>query len=143
MISKKKPAIFQPKFDVVSCFIENNGRFLLLKRSLDKPQGGTWGMPAGKVSEGESLKQATIREIKEEIGLVIGENDLAKPVKMYVKYPEYDYVYYVYSLSVENELKINLNPVEHTEHKWVSAEEALTMELIQDEDTCIKLFYNL
>jgi 8-oxo-dGTP diphosphatase len=37
---------------------------------------GEYGLPAGHVDGGESLKQACIREAKEEIGIDISENDL-------------------------------------------------------------------
>ena len=51
MIFPRKPVNFHPKFDVVSCFLDKEDKFLLLKRSPNKPQGSTWAMPAGKVEK--------------------------------------------------------------------------------------------
>lgn len=43
-------------------------RILLVKRATD-PGKGTWSIPGGAVRLGESLKEAVVREVKEETGL--------------------------------------------------------------------------
>ena len=37
---------------VAGCFCSVGNKFLLLKRHSDKPQGGTWCLPAGKIEKG-------------------------------------------------------------------------------------------
>ena len=49
--------------------IQYGGRYLLMKRAAHKGNGGMWEFPGGKVDPGESLQQAVIREIKEELNL--------------------------------------------------------------------------
>lgn len=46
------------------------GRVLLVRRS-HKPDAGKWGFPGGKIEWGESLEQATERELMEETGLTV------------------------------------------------------------------------
>jgi 8-oxo-dGTP pyrophosphatase MutT (NUDIX family) len=53
---------------VVGCFLEYDGRFVLLHRLSHKPDGDSWGLPAGKVDPGESAEAAIIRELHEETG---------------------------------------------------------------------------
>ncbi|MCK4453977.1 NUDIX hydrolase [Candidatus Parcubacteria bacterium] len=54
----------------VTCLIENNGRFLLIKRSSKEDYyGGKWVFPGGKVEREEDVIQTLLREIKEETGL--------------------------------------------------------------------------
>lgn len=53
---------------VVGCFLEYEGKFVLLHRHAHKPNGGTWGLPAGKVEPGESDTAAVLRELWEETG---------------------------------------------------------------------------
>ena len=55
MIFIDKPNDFNPKFKVASSFIEHKGKILLLHRQNHKPQGNTWGVPAGKVDNGENM----------------------------------------------------------------------------------------
>ena len=75
MIYKERPKNFNPKFDVISCFVEYDGEILLLHRQDHKPEGNTWGVPAGKVDKGESLLEAMTREIQEEIKYVCDNVD--------------------------------------------------------------------
>ena len=141
MISKNEIENFNKKFDVVSAFIEYDGEILLLLRQDHKPQGDTWSMVAGKVSHGESLVDALVREIKEEIGLRIQTRDCKYFETYYVRYPKYDYLYHVYHISLERKPSLNLNLEENKEYQWIKPKDALNLNLIEDEDVCIKWFY--
>ncbi len=71
MISKNPFPNFKKKWDIVGCFIQCNGEFVLLHRSKKDALPNTWGLPAGKKENGETIEQAIIREVKEETGLDI------------------------------------------------------------------------
>ena len=141
MIYLEKPENFNPKFEVVSCFFEQEGKFLLLHRLDSKPQGDTWGVPAGKVEEGESSINAICREIMEETGY--GNFDILPKLTniIFVKYPDYDFVYYIYGLTIEKDYFIKIDPNAHKGFRWVNKEEALKMNLIQDLDACMNLYF--
>ena len=143
MIYKEKPQNFNPKFDVISCFIESDGEILLLHRQDHKPEGNTWGLPAGKVDAGESFLEAMTREVKEETGFVLPSSLLSYFGKVFVKYPEYDFVYHTYHTKLNQRQKVDINNTEHKDFRWISPKNALDMPLIQDLDACIKLFYKL
>jgi 8-oxo-dGTP diphosphatase len=49
---------------------DRNGRYLLVQEKRSDIYG-LWNLPAGKVDEGETLKQAAIREAREETGLEV------------------------------------------------------------------------
>lgn len=64
---------------VVSALIQKQGKVLLVRRPLHKKRGGLWEFPGGKVEKGETLEEAIVRELKEELNLV------AKPIKIIAK----------------------------------------------------------
>ena len=59
----------QVLIDVVAAIIVTDGRFLACRR---KPaRGGLWEFPGGKVEPGESVEEALVREIREELSVEI------------------------------------------------------------------------
>ncbi|MBU0471645.1 MAG: NUDIX hydrolase [Nanoarchaeota archaeon] len=143
MIYKEKPLNFNSKFDVVSCFINYDGKILLLHRQGHKPEGNTWGVPAGKVNKGEQTLKAIIREIQEEAGFKIPSSQIFYFEKIYVKYPKYDFIYHIFHTKLNQKQKVTINHDEHNNYKWVSPEKALNMPLIRNLRDCIILFYKL
>ena len=143
MISDEKPIDFQPKFEVVGCFIEYHNNILLLKRSPFKPQPNTYGTPGGKVKLKETIIEAMIRETEEETSLKLSPNQLQFYKTKYVIYPEYQYLYHMFFYQCTNEPIIKINPTEHQDYIWINPQNALLLNLIQDEDYCIIDYYHL
>ncbi|MEK7452654.1 MAG: NUDIX hydrolase [Patescibacteria group bacterium] len=143
MVSTTEIENFNKNFDVVSVFIEHNEEILLLHRQDHKPQGNTWANVAGKVNGGENLLDALIREVEEEIGLKIKKENYTYFKKYYVRYPGYDFLYHIYHLLLEERPILNLNLEESKDYKWIKPQDALKLDLIQDEDISIKQFYNI
>ena len=52
----------------VGALIVHEGKLLLVKRGVD-PAKGKWSIPGGAVELGEKMRDAVIREVKEECGL--------------------------------------------------------------------------
>lgn len=55
--------------------IVENGRLLLVRRRRE-PEAGRWGLPGGKVDPYETVREATSREIREELGIIIDPTEL-------------------------------------------------------------------
>ena len=62
-------------FNVVICYMENSkGEFLIQRASIQK--GHKYSSTGGHVQAGQTLKEAMVREIKEEIGIDVSEDEL-------------------------------------------------------------------
>ena len=147
MIYTSPPKIFSPRFEVVSCLAEYKNDILFLRRQDHKPQRDKWGIIAGKVDDDEDLKKAILREGCEEAGLLLYPACLQQLPTLYVKYPEYDFVYHTFHISLDFLLDekpdVKLNPVEHKAFLWITAREALGLDLVPDMDACLKMFYKI
>jgi 8-oxo-dGTP diphosphatase len=63
---------------VAACaLIDPEGRVLLARRPEGKKMAGLWEFPGGKLDAGETPEAALIRELKEELGIVVEAKNLA------------------------------------------------------------------
>ena len=75
---------------VAACaLIDVDGRVLLAQRPAGKPMAGLWEFPGGKVEIGERPEDSLIRELKEELGIVVREACLAPLTFASHAYPEF------------------------------------------------------
>jgi 8-oxo-dGTP pyrophosphatase MutT (NUDIX family) len=147
MISEHRFEGFNPKFIVVGCFIEHDGKILMIKRHPLKPEGNTWAGPSGKVDAGETEGEAIVREVYEETGMEIDPEKLIFVERSYVRFPTFDfmYIFFRYILESESRPEVRLSVSEHTEYAWLTPKEALDLgsKLMQDEDYCIRRAYKI
>jgi 8-oxo-dGTP diphosphatase len=69
--------------------IDTDGRVLIAQRPAGKLMAGLWEFPGGKVESGERPEQSLIRELKEELGIVVREECLAPLTFASHLYPEF------------------------------------------------------
>jgi 8-oxo-dGTP diphosphatase len=63
---------------VAACaIVDADGRVLIAQRPAGKPMAGLWEFPGGKVEAGETPEQSLIRELHEELGIIVNEACLA------------------------------------------------------------------
>ena len=75
---------------VAACaLIDVDGRVLLAQRPPGKPMAGLWEFPGGKVESGERPEDSLIRELEEELGIVVKEACLAPLTFASHAYPEF------------------------------------------------------
>ena len=122
------PANFNSKFDIVGCYVEYDGKVIALKRQLHKPQGGQYGLPAGKVDQGEKLAEAMVREIKEETGISISPDKLTLIKSFPTRYPGYDFIFHAFKVTLSEQPKVSINKGEHIHYLWLTPKEILTLE---------------
>ena len=75
---------------VAACaLIDADGRVLIAQRPEGKSMAGLWEFPGGKVETGERPEQSLIRELKEELGIVVKEDCLAPLTFASHRYPDF------------------------------------------------------
>jgi 8-oxo-dGTP diphosphatase len=75
---------------VAACaLVDVDGRVLLAQRPAGKTMAGLWEFPGGKVESGERPEDSLIRELKEELGIVVREACLAPLTFASHAYPDF------------------------------------------------------
>jgi 8-oxo-dGTP diphosphatase len=75
---------------VAACALfDPDGRILLAQRPPGKAMGGLWEFPGGKVESGERPEASLIRELQEELGIVVKEECLAPLTFASHRYPDF------------------------------------------------------
>lgn len=75
---------------VVACaLIDSDNRVLVTQRPEGKALAGLWEFPGGKLETGERPEPALIRELSEELGIIVKEDCLAPLTFASYAYPEF------------------------------------------------------
>lgn len=127
---------------VVAGVINNNGKFLLLKRSSNEsifPE--KWELPSGKVNFGEDPYDALKREIKEETGIDILNARPFMCTHYTIEKPDNKrhtvQIIYLADLSEKPGINIELSN-EHQAYKWISPKELKNLDTFDDMITILE-----
>lgn len=118
---------------VTSAFIQDNNKFLIVKRAADETfLPNMWELPGGKVEPEENPNISVLREIQEECGLKIA---VIKPgvINSYISNERnihYVEIFYFCRI-VDKRIEIKLSK-EHSQYSWISRVE---LENFQSEMT--------
>lgn len=138
-VYEQKPAGFTAQVEAAGGYLWCQNRLLLVRRHENKPQGGTWGIPAGKLEANESPKEAAIREVQEEVGVDISSN-LESMGELYITLPDVSYIYHMFFKPLESFPELTIALEEHVEARWVSTDDALTLPLIKGAKEALIFF---
>lgn len=110
---------------VVGCFLEYDGKIVLLLRHAHKPNGNTWGLPAGKVEVGEEDATAILRELWEETGYQASPQEL-----QYIREDVYEFddappvFFVVYKVELTKPHSVQIEEAAHQQYQWATPGEA-------------------
>jgi len=100
--------------------IRNAQNEILLVKRLRDPEAEHWGFPGGKVDFGETDQQATIREVKEELGIDIKLASLAHLVNYIDLENDQHWLAPVYNATIVNGIPSIQEPDALSDWKWFS-----------------------
>ena len=122
MVSVELPVTKVEKIRVVAAVVERHGRFRVCRRPAHKRHGGRWEFPGGKLEPGESIEQASSRELAEELGVVVHATG---PRLFAIDDPDSPFVIEFHPVEIAGE------PVclEHSALAWITLSDMLTLDL--------------
>lgn len=97
-----------PLLDVVRIVSLNDGKVLLVKEFDDE----NWKLPGGKIHEGETILQAILREIEEELGIQLNPENIKNYVKKTIPHSE-NYRHIVLIDIADSDIQETTEVVEH------------------------------
>ena len=103
------------------CVIENEGKYLFVKRAHTGMADGFYMLPGGHVDEGESVLHATCRELKEELGIDVKEEDLEFKLVESIK----THITFFFKVNKYVGIPQNMEPGKHDEVVFLSLEHPL------------------
>lgn len=126
----------------VAVFIINDKKQVLLeKRSANKRfNPNKWALCAGHVDAYETLENAAIREIKEEVGIIVAPSELHPfgEREFTIRESNSHITYFYYIKSNLNEDNYTIQKEELSEVKWFDIDEVINMILQHDESIVFK-----
>ena len=102
---------------VAAAVIIENHRILAAQRGHGELAGG-WEFPGGKIEPDETAVEACIREVQEEIGVIIG--DLKPFVSLEYEYPSFHMHLETFTCTI---LEGTPQITEHRELRWLTGDE--------------------
>ena len=116
--------------------IEDDGKFLVVRRADHDTGAGIWEFPGGQVDDGESLDDAAVREVFEETGLTIHDAvDVASEIRMSLSGTKKLDMHVFYTKKFSG--KVTLSP-DHSAYKWLTKNEILKLTPLST--TIVKFF---
>lgn len=120
--------------EVVAAVIVEKDLILCTQRPKGKSFSGFWEFPGGKVEKGETLEEALIREIKEELDATIKLDSLITLVNY--EYSDFFLKMHVFRCSLLDE---KVTPLENQKTKWLKSEDLYKVKWLPSDGGLIKL----
>lgn len=102
---------------------EHDGRYLMIQRSPHVSRPFTWCFPGGHIDPGETSRRAVIRELYEELSVIV--EPMAK--LGFVRVPAFGYLLAAWRVRIVGG-EVRPNPVEVHDARWCRPEELPSMQ---------------
>lgn len=120
------------EIEVVAAVIKENDRVFVTQRGYGEFKG-QWEFPGGKIEEGEKNEEALVREIKEELNVLIDVKDYLCTVNH--TYSTFELKMHCYLCNiVEGTIKL----LEHDDAKWLCIEELDDLDWLEADIEVLK-----
>ncbi|MBI3004891.1 MAG: (deoxy)nucleoside triphosphate pyrophosphohydrolase [Ignavibacteriales bacterium] len=104
---------------VAVAILQKNGKILVCQRKKGSRYGLKWEFPGGKVENGETVKDCLIRELREELSIVVGGVERTEIESYHYEDGGRFEVHYCFVRDFEGELQNNV----FEDVRWVTPQE--------------------
>ncbi len=130
--------LYKPSIKVAAGIFTSEEGFLAMRRGEDEPKPGKWEFPGGTIEHDETPEEALLRELEEELGI---ETNIVK--KAGVWRHNYPFLHVeIHGFIVES---TNIDAIQlqvHSEMKWISSAEDLTLDWLEADVPIVKDLLN-
>ena len=105
--------------EVVAALIWDNDRFMICQRPAHKARGLLYEFVGGKVEPGETLRQALIRECREELAVTVEPGEMF--MQLVHEYPDLTVRLTLFNAVITEGVPQKL---EHNDIRWITANES-------------------
>ncbi len=119
---------------VVAAIIKKDNLSLIVQRNKNKHLGLKWEFPGGKVESKETLKEALVREIKEELNITINVHQKIGE-EIYIDSKINVILHYFLCSHKSGTLKLN----EHENFAWVNKKNFKKYEFVEGDGKILSL----
>jgi 8-oxo-dGTP diphosphatase len=111
-----------------AALFDSSGRVLITQRPQHKQLGGLWEFPGGKVELGEAPEQALVRELKEELDLIVEPDALDPYAFASHAYPDFHLLMPLYIVTRWGGV-LKLDPNAAQDAQWVHPQHLRSVEM--------------
>ncbi len=111
---------------VCAAVIIEQGKILITKRPDHKPHGGRWEFPGGKLDKNESVEQALIRELQEELDISISVTEHLQTVSHCYNWGQVEIMAYLCS-----RISGTVRHLEVSDHAWVIPADLFNYDILE------------
>lgn len=122
---------------VAAALVNAQGEVLLAQRPEGKRLAGKWEFPGGKVEAGESPEAAMVRELHEELGITVKQEDCEPFWFLSHAYPEFGF-HLVMPVYVIRRWEGDAAALEHAAICWKRAADMHTLPMIEADAELIE-----
>ena len=119
--------------EVVAALIWDKDKFLICQRPANKARGLLWEFVGGKVEQGETKKQALIRECQEELAIIVEPHDIFTEVTH--EYPDITVHLTLFNCTIS---RGQPQLLEHNDMKWITSAEIPNYEFCPADKKILK-----
>ncbi len=113
---------------VVNTWVVNSeNKFLISQRVPSKPHGLMWETTGGSVTSGEDSLTGAVREVEEELGVVLNKSNGKFIGSTLRYYPDCNDILDVWLFRVDGYVNVDIQVDEVNDYKWVSVDELISL----------------